>query len=63
MANKAKQKPFLAAVSSTIPPDALDTLRHIAASVVLLPPDPGLSAPVASHPDMLMFSIGDALVT
>ena len=45
-----------------MPPDALETLRHIAASVVTLPPDPALPAPVASHPDMLLFSIGDALV-
>ena len=60
MANK---KPFLAAVSSAMPADALETLRHMAASVISLPPDPSLPAPVASHPDMLLFSIGDTLVT
>ncbi|MBQ8642425.1 MAG: hypothetical protein IJ480_09440 [Clostridia bacterium] len=63
MAHKAKREPLLAVVSCTMPADALDTLRHIAASVVLLPPDPLLPAPVASHADMLLFPIGDALVT
>ena len=63
MSHTNHHKPFLAVVSSAMPPDALDTLRHIAASVIALPPDPSLPAPVASHPDMLLFSIGNALVT
>ena len=63
MSHQVKRKPFLAVVSSGMPTDALDTLRHIAASVITLPPDPSLPAPVASHPDMLLFSIGNALVT
>lgn len=63
MSHTNHHKPFLAVVSSAMPPDALATLRHIAASVITLPPDPSLPAPVASHPDMLLFSIGDALVT
>lgn len=30
--------------------------------VLLLPPDPALHAPVASHPDMLVFSVGERVV-
>ena len=62
MSHKAKRKPFLAVVSSAMPADALVTLRCTAADVVLLPPDPLLPTPVASHPDMLLFAIGGALV-
>lgn len=53
---------FLTIVSSTMPPEAVTTLRHFT-DVVLLPPDPCLPAPVASHPDMLLFTLGDTLIT
>lgn len=55
-------KPVLAAVSCAMPAGALAELKHLCAEVVPLPPDPLLSAPAASHADMLLFSIGDALV-
>ncbi|MBE6614288.1 MAG: hypothetical protein E7631_03185 [Ruminococcaceae bacterium] len=56
------RKPVLAAVSCAMPANALAELKRLCAEVVLLPPDPLLSAPVASHADMLLFSIGDTLV-
>jgi len=61
MAHTPNRKPILAVVSSAFPDEGLKTLRAIAASVILLPPDPLLPSPVASHPDMLLFSIGDRL--
>lgn len=57
------RKPFVAVVSDTMPPEALLPLRRLAANVVILPPDPHLAAPVSSHPDMLLFSLGNTLVT
>ncbi|MBE6614407.1 MAG: hypothetical protein E7631_03790 [Ruminococcaceae bacterium] len=59
----AERMPLLAVVSCAMPADALENLRHMTAAVILLPPDPLLPAPVASHADMLLFSLGDALVT
>lgn len=53
---------FLTIVSSTMPSEAITTLRRIT-DVVLLPPDPCLPAPVSSHPDMLLFTLEDTLVT
>lgn len=59
----SKRKAFVAAVSATMPREAVETLRHMAAAVVVLPPDPCLPAPVAAHPDMLLFTLGDTLIT
>lgn len=52
---------ILTVVSSTMPKEAVQTLRRTS-HVVLLPPDPLLPTPVASHPDMLLFSLDDTLV-
>ena len=54
--------PLLAAVSCAMPAPALTNLQKYCSTVVLLPPDPLLPAPIASHADMLLFPIGDALV-
>lgn len=58
---KRKMSSYLTIVSSTMPQKAVSTLRH-RAEVVLLPPDPQLPEPVASHPDMLLFALEDTLV-
>ncbi|MBR4961146.1 MAG: hypothetical protein IKY52_09635 [Clostridia bacterium] len=60
--SKTKKFPVLAAVSAAIPTPALADLQTFCETVVLLPPDPLLPAPVASHADMLLFAIDDALV-
>lgn len=57
------KKPFVAVVSSTMPTEAVENLRHIATAVIVLPPDPSLPAPVSSHPDMLLFSLDGTLIT
>ncbi len=57
------RKAFVAAVSDTMPTEAVEALQRMAAAVVVLPPDPHLPVPVSSHPDMLLFSHGDTLVT
>lgn len=55
------KEPILTAVSCAAPADALAALRKICTDVILLPPDPLLPAPAASHADMLLFPIGDTL--
>ncbi len=40
-----------------------DTLGKYADKILLLPPHPALDAPVASHPDMLMWVCGKTVVT
>ncbi len=46
-----------------MPPDARDILGKLVRKVLTLPPDSYLPEPVASHPDMLLFSVGGTLVT
>ena len=59
---RSEKLPVLAAVSSAMPAPALTSLRECCSTVVLLPPDPLLPAPTASHADMLLFAVGGALV-
>jgi len=58
---KINHSSILAVVSCAMPPPALQTLKTVA-HTILLPADPLLPPPVASHPDMLLFPIGDTLV-
>lgn len=43
------------------PPSAIEALCRLGHEVILLPPASGLPAPVASHPDMLLFFANDAI--
>ena len=61
--HRGEKLPVLAAVSCAVPDRAATLLQKYCADVVFLPPDPLLASPVASHADMLLFSIGDALLT
>lgn len=46
-----------------IPTSYLTQIRAWGHEVILLPPSPRLPAPVASHPDMLLFHTNDILIT
>ena len=53
----------LAIVDIRIPEDQLRALMMRGFRVVALPPSPSLSAPIASHPDMLIARVGGEMVT
>ena len=50
-------------VGSSLPREYLSYLQAAGHAVVILPPDPHLPDPVASHPDMLLFLMEDTLIT
>ncbi len=51
-----------AILDTRTPCAAVEELRRLGHEVVLLPPAPALPAPVASHPDMLLFFAPDAIL-
>ncbi len=53
----------VAVVSSSMPTSAKEDLRPLVRDIIVLHPDPQLPSPVSSHPDMLLFSLGDTLIT
>ncbi len=54
---------MLAVTDIRTPAECISALERLGARVVLLPPLPSLPAPVASHPDMLIFPMGGRLLT
>lgn len=50
-------------VSKNLPPEYSEGLRRHGLDLILLPHDPRLPAPVASHPDMLLFMHQGVLIT
>ena len=50
-------------VSHSLPREYLSYIQAKGHQTVVLPPDPRLPAPVASHPDMLLFLTQDTLIT
>ena len=50
-------------VGSSLPREYLSYLQAAGHAVVILPPDPHLPDPVASHPDMLLFPADQSLIT
>lgn len=54
---------MLAVVDCRFPEDAQSTLWEYGYETVKLPPHPHLSTSVASHPDMLLFFVSDAILT
>ncbi len=53
----------IAVVSHTMPRESKTALEKYVRLVLTLPPDPSLPAPVSSHPDMLLFSLDNTIVT
>ncbi len=54
---------MLAITDIRIPHAAKELLGSLGARVISLPPSPALAPPVASHPDMLIFFLGETLLT
>ena len=54
---------MLAVIDCRTPSSVRDGLRKHGADLLPLPPHPSLPAPVASHPDMLIFFSNDAILT
>lgn len=52
---------MIAIVDQRLPKDAKEQLTALGFSVISLPPFSKLASPVASHPDMLLFPIGDRI--
>lgn len=52
---------MLAIIDCRMPKEAQDRLKELGFSVIPLPPFSRLAPPVASHPDMLLFPLGDRL--
>ncbi|HOA85658.1 MAG: hypothetical protein GX057_04960 [Clostridiales bacterium] len=54
---------MLAVADCRLPGDCRSSLRELGFEILPLPPFPALPAPVASHPDMLLFILGGMLLT
>ena len=54
---------MLVAVNCRIPQECADSLLSLGFELVLMPPCSLLPAPVASHPDMLFFILGEYMLT
>lgn len=52
---------MIAVIDCRMPKEARDSLTRLGFSVIPLPPFSALSAPVASHPDMLLFPLGNRI--
>ena len=52
-----------AVVDVRMPPNMKENLKSFAERVLELPPHPKLAAPVASHPDMLLWKHGNTVIT
>lgn len=50
-------------IGQSVPSKYISYLRSLGQSLIILPPDPRLPEPVASHPDMLLFWDQDTLIT
>jgi hypothetical protein len=50
-------------IGQSLPHEYADSLRSFGHTIVVMPPDPRLPAPVSSHPDMLLFFYGNTLIT
>ena len=59
MINKARA----AVVDCRASQKIIDNLKNYARDVILMPPFPALASPVASHPDMLVWSQGNRIFT
>ena len=53
---------MLAVISQQTPKVAEEALRSLGHTTLRMPPHPALPAPVASHPDMLLFFASDAIL-